>query len=887
MPGTLGKGTICGIAVALATLVLTSAAGAAPSTAPDPMSWDTDGPVTALAAHGDRVFAAGEFISLRDRLGGQGLFRTSDGALRRDTPEIGHPKMAVSDGAGGFFVAGTGCGSDIWHVDADGRQVPGFAISAIDDLDITLLWDIALAPDGRTLYVSANVNRADDLGELYKLAAFDVRTGAQTAWRPQGRIPGWGRGLAVSPDSRALYVFGDSWDEPNSNLAAFDTTTGARTALDTPLDDVSYEDGAVSPDGRTVYAMWETEDEETGALMSGIEAVDAATGAERWNHETFQGVYAVQPTPDGRSVFVGGSFTHIDDVEVPRLVRMDAATGEISSWTPGFTTAGSVSRLAISPDGATLYASGGFVAGSDRGLTALRTADGQPHGWGWRIGDGSVGDLALTPDGSRLYVVGSYESVRSAQNKGLAQFDADGRPLDWDPLGAFAGEEHEFGGLAVSPDGGTVYLASDGWDGIERVEAFATTDERRLWEVQFSSSWAPYVLAAVGHRLFVGGYIVRADGQVVDELAVIDTRDGTVEPWAPTVDGRVYAMAVINGTLVVGGHFSAINGQSRTNLAAFDAETLALLPFNPGSESDVASLAARPARGTVLVGRYGSGRLAGVQRGALGEVRIDGTATAFNSALTGDVWDAAATPDDQLVFAAGLIGAAGGERLVALDGTTGATSGWGTWTATDYFQDRFKRVEVTARGDVFTGGGFTSISRDGACPVQHNSLARFAAAGTTLPTWEPAPGPPAPLPPEPTPTPTPTPEPTPTPTPEPTPTPDADSSAAAAGPALTATEATSAAPDRVAPRLRIHVRGRRVTVRAREAVTARLVVRAGGRILARRSLRLVPGAARTVAVRLRGARRVTVTVTAVDAAGNRAVLRRALHGRARMARHEP
>jgi hypothetical protein len=87
--------------------------------------------------------------------------------------------------------------------------------------------------------------------------------------------------------------------------------------------------------------------------------------------------------------------------------------------------------------------------------------------------------------------------------------------------------------------------------------------------------------------------------------------------------------------------------------------------------------------------------------------------------------------------------------------------------------------------------------------------------------------------------------------------------------------------------MRIHVRGRRVTVRVGEAVTARLVVRAAGRILARRSLRLVPGAARTVAVRLRAARRATVTVTAVDAAGNRAVLRRAVHGRARMARHEP
>jgi hypothetical protein len=74
-----------------------------------------------------------------------------------------------------------------------------------------------------------------------------------------------------------------------------------------------------------------------------------------------------------------------------------------------------------------------------------------------------------------------------------------------------------------------------------------------------------------------------------------------------------------------------------------------------------------------------------------------------------------------------------------------------------------------------------------------------------------------------------------------------------------------------------------VTLRGDEACTVRLVVRVRGRIVARRRLHLTANRSRTVTIRQRRAR---VTVTAVDAAGNRAVVRRALHRRATMARHE-
>ena len=110
------------LAVALIMFTVAGAAEAAPRTAPDPGAWGADGPVFELAAHGDRVFAAGDFSSC-DRAARQGPVPYGRRRAAR-TPETGTVNRAVSDGAGGFFVDGYGCYGRLWHIDADGRRCP-------------------------------------------------------------------------------------------------------------------------------------------------------------------------------------------------------------------------------------------------------------------------------------------------------------------------------------------------------------------------------------------------------------------------------------------------------------------------------------------------------------------------------------------------------------------------------------------------------------------------------------------------------------------------------------------------------------------------------------------------------------------------------------------
>ena len=95
---------------------------------------------------------------------------------------------------------------------------------------------------------------------------------------------------------------------------------------------------------------------------------------------------------------MGGAFEWLGGApRKPRSCDSTTRRGRRSAWTPGFAPGdSSVWKLALSPDGETLYANGGFAAGSDRGLAALRTSDGQSRSWGWRFG-GDVATFAFTP----------------------------------------------------------------------------------------------------------------------------------------------------------------------------------------------------------------------------------------------------------------------------------------------------------------------------------------------------------------------------------------------------------------------------------------------------------------------------------------------------------
>ncbi len=108
-------------------------------------------------------------------------------------------------------------------------------------------------------------------------------------------------------------------------------------------------------------------------------------------------------------------------------------------------------------------------------------------------------------------------------------------------------------------------------------------------------------IAMAGTLAYIGGDFT----QVKDErgvwrarnrLAVFDTANCALLPWAPTANASVRALHYYGGVLYAGGDFTTMNGVARGRLASFTTSTGALRPFNPNPNRVVRAFAVAAGR---------------------------------------------------------------------------------------------------------------------------------------------------------------------------------------------------------------------------------------------------------------------------------------------------
>ena len=679
-----------------ATLVVVPASSAA--------RWETDGPVYAMQQSQGTLYLGGRFTALYRRTAPAVLLATTGDALAPPPLAFGargRVTIAVSDGIGGYYVAGEldsgGVVERLVHVRDDGTRDAGFLASGLT------VAPTAMAVLGSTVYVA---------GRGLPLTAVDGQVGTATPLpaQPDGDVSA----LAIA--GRRLIVagrFAQLGAAPRANLGAIDLSTGAVAPWSPSTDGavaavavdqgdlivggsfttiagvarrnlarVSLETGAVQPswlaasaDAVQQLAVSDTRVYFSTTAASGpnLLALDRASGgATPFRLRVAGQLQAILPV--GGQVYLAGAFRKVGGRSRLNLAAVDQQTAALADWNPS--PAGPVASL-VSGSSGRLLAAGSFTKigyVERRNLAAVNVASGRPLAWR-PSADRPVRALAV--EGARVYVGGAFRVLAGAPRRFLgAVATGTGAAATWAPT--LDGEVRAiavFGSTVVA--GGTFRRA--GKLARRGLAAFGPDGRPRGWNAHLAGSVR--ALSRFRGTVLVGGLFRSVAGVPRRNFAVV-TLNGKagVTPLHADTNGEVRAVALDGGGVIVGGDFTRVNGIVRRSLARVDLRSL-VVPWGAALAGRSVSVDAIGIAGaSVYVG--GSFDFAGGQRraGVAAFARANGVLQPWQAAF---VVDPATTPVISALAAgpAGVVlgGAftltSGTANLVAVDPIAGAETG--------------------------------------------------------------------------------------------------------------------------------------------------------------------------------------------------------------------
>ncbi|WP_210492494.1 hypothetical protein [Patulibacter sp. SYSU D01012] len=448
---------------------------------------DEAGEIRAIAVHGGKLYVAGDFRQLgaQDDRPARSFVAEVDPATGNATdwaPSVtaasGAMALAVTDGR--LYVA-----YDQLRQSAEAGRPCGLvaldrATGRRDDTFSTGINGTRLECGSGTTSVASAGARVWAAGTFSKvaverrdgLAAIDVAKDELLPWAPTLRddlIEPNVRDLLVSRDGATVYLAIEDYDSLQINgvdrrsVAAVAATGAANRAQDVRPWDPAPQ-GVVqaldaSPDGERIYlggsfwALGETSRANLAAVAAG-----GAGAPTTWAPEPDGGVLDLQVAGDG-TVYAGGGFTQLGGQARNGLGAI-TADGTVTAWDPQLDPAAvddGVQDLALGPD--SVYVAGGFTGtiggASRRNLAELRRSDASATAWDPQA-RGTARTVSRLADGS-VYVIGPDRIGDADRPGGAAAFAPDGTLTAWKPTGnasnAFQGsaEVRDVAGQVVVP----------------------------------------------------------------------------------------------------------------------------------------------------------------------------------------------------------------------------------------------------------------------------------------------------------------------------------------------------------------------------------------------------------------------------------------------------
>ena len=346
-------------------------------------------------------------------------------------------------------------------------------------------------------------------------------------------------------------------------------------------------------------------DRATGVVLPGFVAdfdINPDPAADR-------AVEALAASPDGQSVFVGGSFGQLNGAAVDKLVKLDATTGALKA---GFKASVKSAVKDIVVSGNRLYLAGVFttVGGQARGgVAAVDVATGAldpdvniAFTDSFLGGVPRVETIALSPDGTTLVAGGNFRTVGGLPRVQIAMLDVGARPArvaDW-----HTGEydiqcsETKFNthmrDIDMSPDGAYFVVVTTGgyarWGACDSATRWETgvrgaNLSPTWWDRSGGDSFTSVVVT--GAAVYVGGHLRwlnnnRPNGTYSDAtpgqggvpregIAALDPSNGLPLSWNPGRDRGegTWAMVSTPEGLWVGSDTDTTGGEYHGKLSMF------------------------------------------------------------------------------------------------------------------------------------------------------------------------------------------------------------------------------------------------------------------------------------------------------------------------------
>jgi trimeric autotransporter adhesin len=509
--------------------------------------------------------------------------------------------------------------------------------------------------------------------------------------------------------------------------------------------------------------------------------------AENFNLPGFNGtVLAMAENAEAR--FYGGEFTQVGNVSANRVVRVDKATGVITSLGSAAQngTNGTVRALAVSGDD--LFVGGDFTtvsSSTQSEISANKIARWSLSGGHWTpLGSAAKNGIddgwnnarvhALLVSGTDVFVGGYFNTVSSSTQNAIAatciaRWSTTGN--FWSALGTPTqnGTGGQVFALALSGTdlfvGGSFFSVSSGsQNNISAGNIACWNTTGNSWSL-FGTSTQNGVnsdvmtLAVNGSDLFVGGGFrtVSSDSQDRISARYIAKWNGVGGSWTPMgseaqngTDGRVNSIVMHGSDLFVGGWFTKVNDPVSADhpaegIAKWNTTGNTWAPLNIAAQSiKGVSVSALAVSGNDLMVAGGTMRVRSNSPNANFTDRV----AKWN--LTTNLWERA-FPDlrgdgiDGVVSAivdGGSVIYVGGSFTLAGNVDANNVACWDkstrTWSALGSREQNGVSGSVTSLavidGELFVGGFFSSVSSSGQNSMSANNIARWSA---TAGSWTP------------------------------------------------------------------------------------------------------------------------------------------------------